>query len=127
MESEKKWYQEIPPQQKVEAKLGKDFAEAGPNLGQGIGKGIEHRILEISDGEGSSGELKEQAEKYLGMWREFESSLFARITSENMRSPEIVETAIKGANALMSPEITKEGGEAARRLIEVLQKRYGIK
>lgn len=55
-------------------------------------------------------------------WREFINSFFAAASSENARSPERVEKALKGAAALMAPEGSEKDAKTMR---DALIKRYG--
>lgn len=113
------------PDEQIEAKFGRDFLEAAAGVSKSIFTEIKLRLVDIGNSEGSSSQQREKAKEVLAMWREFANNLLARTSSDNLRSPEMVDTAIKGASALMSPEPTREGNVAAKALTERLQKRYG--
>ena len=82
-------------------------------------------MFEISVEAGTTLQQKEKAQQYLDMWQEFSNSAFVRTASENLRSPENIETAIRGATVLMSAEPRREFQEDVRKMIDALEKRYG--
>lgn len=114
------------PEQTIEGRFGKETLAAAEEVGRSIGEEVKAALAQICYGEGSSRELDEEAKKYLARWRKFTDGLTARTSSENKRSPESVAAAIEGASALMSVGTTPEGREAARKMIEALETRFGI-
>lgn len=79
-------------------------------------------VVNIGMKEESSQTQQEQVEQYLEMWRKFSIGLFARTSSENAKSPEVVDIAINGASSLLSTELLR-GNESAD-MIDALKKRY---
>lgn len=113
------------PDQQIEAKFGKEYLEQTEGMTRQIMGQIKQSLVDIGNSEGSSNEQLEEARKLIEMWKEFSNNVFARTSSENLKSPATVETAIKGANALMSPEPTRDGETNAKAIIDQLEKRYG--
>ena len=97
----------------IEVNFGKEMLDEAANTTKSIFESVKQELANIGLGEGSSSEQQQAAESYLVMLREFANNLFARTSSENVRSPETMRTAIEGANALLSPEPTNEQVAAA--------------
>jgi len=111
--------------QQIEAKFGAGRIEEAAGVTRQIFSLIKQEMAQIGAEEGSSDQLREKADRYLTMWNEFSKGLFARVASDNLRSPETVETAIKGATALLSPEPTPEGKAAASKMTAAFKQRHG--
>jgi hypothetical protein len=111
--------------QQIEAKFGAGKIEAAAGVTRQIFDLIKQEMAQIGTEEGNSAQLTEQVEQYLTMWQDFGNGLFARTASENLRSSETVETAIKGATALLSAEPTVEGKDAASKMTTALKQRHG--
>ena len=111
--------------QQVEAKFGAGRIEEAAGVTRQIFHLIKREMAEIGSEEGSSDQLKERVDQYLTMWNEFSNGLFARVASNNLRSPETVETAIRGATALLSPKPTLEDRAAASKMTIALKQRHG--
>jgi len=112
-------------EQIIEDKFGKETLEEAASLSKSISREMKIRIAEVGYAEGTSRQPKKEVREYLNMWREFVNSLFDRTSSVNLRSPEIVKIAIEGATAILSAEPTREGREAASKMVEALTRRYG--
>ena len=113
------------PDQIIESRIGKPGLEQAAGISSQLFDQIKAGILDICAGEGSTSQQQEKAREYLDMWREFSNSVFARTSSANLKSPEILQTAIKGATALMQPEPRRESEGDVRKMINSLEKRYG--
>jgi len=111
-------------EQIIEAKFGKETLEQAASFSKSMFDTMKTALANIGNQEGSSQQQKEKVEQYFAMWRDFANGLFARTSSENATSPEIVETAIKGANALLAVEPLREYDESAQKMKEALEKRY---
>ena len=115
------------PEEMIEANLGKEALQEAAEFTKGLFKMMKVSLAEISMGEGSSTEKREKAERELEMWKEFSNGLFARIMSQNHRSPERVRTAIEGATALLGPEPLNQMKAPAQKMVDVLKRDYGVK
>ena len=113
-------------EQLIERRFGKETLAAAEMYGGSAALIIKDGLVGMSTEEGSTREQDASAEKHLDRWRDFLNGLSARTSSVNATSPEIVATVMDGANALLSVEPTREGREAARKMIEALRKRYGV-
>ena len=111
--------------QQIEAKFGAGKVEEAAGITRQIFDLIKQEMAQIGSDEGNSSQLTEKVDQYLTMWQEFGNGLFARTASENLRSPDTVETAIKGATALLSAEPTVEGKGAASKMTAALKQRHG--
>lgn len=110
-------------EEQIEAKFGKEMLESAAGITQGIFHSMKGELAYIGMQEGTSEQQRQAAKAYLEMLREFSNNLFSRTESQNARSPEVVRTAIEGANALMSVEPSND--RAAHDMAEQLEKRYG--
>lgn len=114
------------PEQVIERRFGKETLAAAEGYARSVSDTIKDALAQMSFEEGSTREQDEHAREYLSMWRNFLSGLFARTSSVNATSPEIVATVMEGANSLLSVESTREGKAAAKKMVEALKKRYGV-
>lgn len=110
------------PDQIIEGKFGKKPIEEAGQTSRTIFEQIKAGILNIGTKEGASQEQQGEVKRHLEIWREFANGLFARTSSDNAKSPEVVRTAIDGANALLAVEPT--GDKSAQKMIEALKQRY---
>ena len=106
--------------QRVAQEVGRDTLEHIEGSGRGIDASIKTHLLEAKK------QNPADVEKVADLWRKFSNNLFVRLESEKKFDPEKVEAALKLANALLQVEPTIEGGEAAKKGIEALKKRYRI-
>jgi len=112
-------------EQLIEGRFGKETLAQAEDFSRSVLDTMKDALAQMSFEEGSTKQQDEHVEEYLLRWRKFVNGLFARTSSVNATSPEIVATVMDGANALLSVEPTREGAEAAKRMIEALKKRYG--
>jgi hypothetical protein len=113
------------PDQIIESRIGTQGIEHVASTTRQLFDQIKTGLRDICIGEGSTSQQQEKAREYLDMWREFSNAVFARTSSANVKSPEILQTAIKGATALMKPEIERESRGDVRKMIDALERRYG--
>jgi len=102
--------------QHVRQEVGPDTLKRAESSGHAIDRSIKAHLRENPA----------DVERIANLWEEFSNNLFARLSSENLRDPKKVEDALKLANALLQAEPTREGGDAAKKGIEALKKRYGV-
>lgn len=108
----------------LENKFGQEPIKEAESISKAMFEQIKAGIADIGMQEGTAQEQQEQVKKYLEMWHEFTNGLFARTLSINAKSPEVIKTAVEGANSLLSVEPTREGNESAQKIIGALNKRY---
>lgn len=124
MSENEKWQPSI--EDRIEAKFGKEALEEAARISTNIFKQIKIAMLDIGLEAGPSDQQQEKARKLLEMWHDFSNGLFTRTSSQNLRSPEVVTTAIRGAAALMSVEPERERDESAKAMVDALKNRYSI-
>ncbi len=113
------------PEQIIEGNLGREFIEEAAGISKSIFEQMKVQMLEIISSQGSSSEHQEKAREYLDMWKNFSNGIYARTSSSNVKSPENLAIAIKGATALMQPEAMHDSDGDVRNMISELEKRYG--
>lgn len=115
-----KW--EPTQEQIIESKFDQETVNEIKKISNTIFEQMKAGVVNIGMKEESSQTQQEQVEQYLEMWRSFSINLFARTSSENAKSPEVVDIAINGASSLLSTELLR-GNESAD-MIDALKKRY---
>ena len=112
------------PEQTIEGKFGKETLERASNVSKSVWVTMREALINIADQAGTSQQQQEEAEKYLTMWQDFANILAVRTRGQNTTSPELVETALKGAHALLAIKPLQEFEEPAKKMIEALQTHY---
>jgi len=102
--------------QAVEGNFGKEALSNAEYLGKHMDITIKKHLL--------SKENQKGAEEALDVWREFVNRLQTRLMAENLKNPEMVETVLKMATALIQPEPNKEGEDAVREGMRIVKSRY---
>lgn len=114
------------PEQLIEAILGAGAESSARRGASEILDSIKQRLVDIVTSGSSPAEAKKAGWEHLGIWTAFINNLVARtISTKELRDPKKVDTAIKGASALLSPDRTKKDKMAARKMVQALKEHYG--
>lgn len=102
----------------IEKGFGKETLETAEHISHRIlDKAIKMHLLEK--------ENPEEAKKTLEIWEKFADRIYQRLTSVNLRNPEMVETVLKMTTALVQPEADRKGENDVKEGVKIIESRYG--
>ncbi len=93
-----------------------EIAESLSKAVSSLGESLANTLLNMPE---------DQQKKMLDALRSLNDGIFARGASENLKKPEMVLTAIKGAASLVSPEPQQR--KEAQQMVDSLKNRYSLK